>query len=180
MESTMSDNEEPPATPEAGSHAAKARRPRRKTKTTQIPAPDSAAPTSGESDFQAGEPKNEWTSQLPDPFGRHNIDLGDGRRLKLLRSHRWQQAQMVFTAPEGQDPKPDPKYTGWLRDHGWTWRNAERAWTKQLARNSEEQRYARANSDRAHEEEFIELANLIRQDRGLPPVHQLEEQRGVG
>ena len=119
--------------------------------------------------------QGQWTSKLPDPFGRHGIALGDGHHLRLSRSGRWQQARIEFKAPEGQDAKPDAKYTQWLRDHGWTWRSEERAWTKQLAKNTEEERYARSNSDLAAQLEFIELANLIRKDKGLEHVAQLAE-----
>jgi hypothetical protein len=97
-----------------------------------------------------------------------------------LRSNRWQQARIQFLAPEAEDPKPDVKYTRWLREHGWQWRGGEeKAWTKQFAKNSEEDRYARSNSDLAMELQFIELANLIRADKGLPEIQPLGESRGV-
>jgi hypothetical protein len=179
MESTMSDNEENPAPPEQDSHAAKARRTRKKRPATESAA-DPVMPGNDAASL-GGEPKKEWTSKLPEPFGRHTIDIGDGRRLKLLRSNRWQQAQIVFTAPEGQDAKPDAQYTRWLRDNGWSWRAEERAWTKQFDRNTEEARYARANSDLATQQEFIELANLIRQDKGMEPVLPIsQQQQGYG
>ena len=129
---------------------------------------------------QETESQGQWTSKLPDPFGRHGIALGDGRSIRLLRSGRFQQAQIEFNAPEGENAKPDAKYTAWLRDHGWTWRQEERAWTKQFDKNTEEARFARANSDLATQMEFIELANLIRQDKGLEPVAQLSNDPGRG
>jgi hypothetical protein len=174
METIMDDHDQ---TPNA-THAAKARRTRRKTqaepaRTSAVGNADTAAPE--------GDAKQEWTSKLPEPFGRHGIDLGDGRRLKLLRSNRWQQSQIVFAASENEDPKPDAKYTRWLRDHGWQWRGQDKAWTKQFAKNTDQERYARSNSDLAAQIEFIELANLIRQDKGLTPVALLDEpERGVG
>jgi hypothetical protein len=130
---------------------------------------------------QAGaESQTGWVSKLPEPFGRHTIDLGGGRRLRLLRSNRWQQSQIAFLAPEGEDPKPDAKYTRWLREHGWQWRGQDKAWTKQFDKNTEQERYARSNSDLADQQAFVELANLIRQDKGMEPVLPMTEQRSVG
>jgi hypothetical protein len=102
------------------------------------------------------------TSKLRDPFDRHGIALGDGRRLRLFRSDRFKQARIEFITPQGKAGEPDEKYTPWLSEHGWTLRSEERAWTKQLAKNTEEARFAHANSDLAAQLEFIELANLIR------------------
>ncbi len=85
----------------------------------------------------AGEPKKQWASSLPDPFGRYSIDLGDGRRLQLSRSSKWNQMQLRFVATkEGVDPKPKKEDgdTQWLRERGWNWRGDAdtKAWTVQL------------------------------------------------
>jgi hypothetical protein len=176
----MDENEQTPA--EEGKHAAKAKRSRRKAAKTQETAEsvESSETLPAKTPPQDAEQPKQWTSNLPEPFPRHTIDLGDGHRLKFSRSNRWQQSRIEFTAPENQDPKPNAKYTRWLRDRGWQWRDKEKAWTKQLAKNSEDHRFARADTDRANEDQFAELANLIRQDKGLGPVHQADEQRGVG
>ena len=130
---------------------------------------------------QQGATKGTFASKLADPSGRQTIDIGDGRSMRFFRSERFQQARIEFYAPEGEHPKPDAKYTQWLGDHDWTWRKEEKAWTKQLARNTEEQRFARANSDLTLHLEFIELANLIRHDKGMESVSQLDEpRRAVG
>jgi hypothetical protein len=115
------------------------------------------------------------TAKLRDPFDRHGIALGDGRRLRLFRSDRFKQARIEFITPLGKAGEPDENYAPWLREHGWTPRPEERAWTKQLAKNTDETRFARANSDLAYELEFIELANLIRKANGLEPVSQLDQ-----
>ena len=117
---------------------------------------------------------------LLDPFGRHIIALGDGYSLRLFRSARWHQARIEFYAPENTDPTPAGKYMIWLRQRGWKWHAQGLAWDKQLASNTEETPPARAKSDLDAHKEFIELANLIRQDKGLEPVAQFAEpQRGA-
>jgi hypothetical protein len=118
-------------------------------------------------------PQGKNTSKLRDPFDRHGIALGDGRLLRLFRSDRFKQARIEFIMPDGKAGEPDEKCAPWLTEHGWTLRSDERAWTKQLAKNTEEARFARADSDLATHLEFIELANLIRQENGLEPVSQL-------
>jgi hypothetical protein len=169
----MDDNDQP-AAPEEGAHAAKAKRTRRKASKTQV-ADDQSTPADV-TNPPPGDATGEDTSlKLPDPRGRGRIYLGDGRTLRLLRSNQYQQAQIAFLAPEGEDAKPDVKYTRWLRAHGWQWRGPEKVWTKQFAKNTEDDRYARSNSDLAAEREFAELGNLIRQDKGMEPVMQMEE-----
>jgi len=126
--------------------------------------PDQSASSSP--DQQSGQ----FVSKIPDPHGRHGINIGDGRGMRLFLNRRFRQNAIMFTAPEGENPKPDKEDTDWLREHGWTWRNEEKVWTKQLARDSEEAPWARANSDKQAEDEFVDLANRIRERKGMAPV----------
>jgi hypothetical protein len=141
-------------------------------------APPTEAPA--EPAQQDGEPTKQWVSKLPDPFGRHSIDLGDGRRLQLNRSGRWQQMQIKFVAAkEGVDPKPkkDDGDTQWLRERGYQWRGDDtKAWTIQLLAPDEkdlpddDKARRRVAADMRAEGDFIELAQRIRERNGLPPV----------
>jgi hypothetical protein len=129
--------------------------------------PDGAAPETGTNE---GEQKK-WVDK--GPRDRHRIDLGDGRALRLSRSERWQQMRIEFIATnEGVDPKPKSEDgdTQWLREHGWRWRGEEKAWTRQLDKNTDENWAARGNSDLEAHEQFVELANRIRQRNSMEPV----------
>ena len=54
-------------------------------------------------------------------------------------------------------------------------------WTKQLGRNNDSEPYARANSDRHAQDEFVELANSIRQRKGKDPIdYTFAERHGAG
>jgi hypothetical protein len=156
---------------------------KRKPKSEEIAADEAAAPTNEPVVESTGEPEAAETEPAGDgekkqwldkgPKGRHRIDLGDGRVLRLSRSERWQQMRIEFLAGrEGVDPKPKAEDgdTQWLKDHGWRWRNEEKAWTKQLAKNTDENWAARGNSDQESHEQFVDLANRIRQRHGLEPV----------
>ncbi len=114
------------------------------------------------------EPLEEASSRWQDPRGRHTIDLGDGRKLRFLRSERFRQVRIEFLAPEGVDPKPkrEDGDTQWLREQGWTFRDQEKAWTRQLAKNTPEEPHARGNTDRLAQEQFVTLANRIRERNG--------------
>jgi len=70
------------------------------------------------------------------------------------------------------DPKPKSEDgdTQWLREHGWRWRSEEKAWTRQLDKNTDENWAARGNSDLEAHEQFVELANRIRQRNFVEPV----------
>jgi hypothetical protein len=126
---------------------------------TQSPQPD------------ADEGARQWTSTLPEPHGRHSIDLGDGRQLKFSLSRRWHQNMIQFLATkEGVDPRPTPEDTEYLKRNGWTWRQQEKAWTRQLAKSDDDNRFARAYSDRDAEDQFVTLANAIRARNGLEPT----------
>jgi hypothetical protein len=71
---------------------------------------------------------------------------------------------------EGVDPKPSKEDTEFLKGHGWSWRSAEKGWTRQLDKNSEGDRFARSKSDREAEDQFVILANAIRGRNGLEPT----------
>lgn len=117
------------------------------------------------------EGERKFTDAVQKPVGRHTIDLGDGRLLKLSRSNRWQQMRIEFKAQrEDVDPRPAKEDTEFMKGNGWRWRAEEKAWTRQLERNSDENRFARADSDRQGEDQFVELANRIRARNGLEPV----------
>jgi hypothetical protein len=110
----------------------------------------------------------------------HRIATGDGRWLRFSRSQRWQQGRIEFVPQkEGEDAKPRPEDgdTKWLRERGWQWRGDQKAWTKQLERNTEEDIYARGKSHTAAHAEFLELANRIRERNGLEPVAAISNER---
>ena len=136
--------------------------------------------TEGQPEEQGGARKP-FVGRLPDPHGRHMIDIGDGRKMRLFLNRKFNQNAIQFTAPEGENSKPAPEDIGFLKDHGFQWRNDERVWTKQLARNTDENRYARGDSDKEAEDEFVELANRIRARKGMQPVeYSFSEQRAGG
>lgn len=97
---------------------------------------------------------------LPDPFGATSVALSDskdGPKIRLYRSHKFQQMAIQF------DEKPDEAVRQKLREDGWTWRGAEGVWTKQLGE--------RPGETHSKAEEFFEnIANDIRQAKGLEPV----------
>ena len=94
----------------------------------------------------------------PDPRGVMSASLGDGQRMQLLRSHRYQQVQMRF------DQQPDEKYLAMLAEAGWRDRTQEEGiWTKQVPKGEWK---PVADAERL----FREIANKIRQDKGLEPV----------
>jgi hypothetical protein len=137
--------------------------------TTEPPSTDAGqAPVSPDTEASDhGDQQKKWA----DPFGRHSIDLGDGRLLKLSRSNRWQQMRIEFIPTrEGVDLRPSPEDTEFLKRNGFRWRADEKAWTRQLDKNSAEAPYGRANSDKAAEEAFVALANIIRAGNGLEPT----------
>ena len=96
-----------------------------------------------------------------DPRGMMSISLGDtpgSPRIQLRRSQKYKQLQLHF------DEKPDDKYLAVLKAEGWTDRTErEGIWTKQVELGQWE---PVVNAERL----FKEIANGIRQDRGLEPV----------
>jgi hypothetical protein len=145
---------------------------KRKLAAEETPDAETSVPAASEA-AEPGSPdqNRQWVGNLPEPHGRHGIDLGDGRRLVLSLSRRWNQNMIQFLATkEGVDPRPSQEDTEFLKGHGWTWRPAEKGWTRQLDKNSEEDRFARSKSDRAAEDQFVALANTIRGRNGLEPT----------
>jgi hypothetical protein len=131
--------------------------------------------------------EKKWT--LPERHGRHSIDLGDGRLMRLTLNRRFNQNLIQFVATrEGVDPKPTAEDNEYLKAHGWIWRREETGRTKQLLSADDkaavqaifekdgelpanmERAKRRGTNDRQAEDEFVELANRIRQRNGLPPV----------
>jgi hypothetical protein len=145
---------------------------RRKLAPGETPDAEPSQPVAGEPPEPGNSGQNrQWVGNLPEPHGRHGIDLGDGRRIVLSLSRRWNQNMIQFLATkEGVDPRPTQDDTEFLKGHGWTWRPAEKGWTRQLDKNSEEDRFARSKSDREAEDQFVTLANAIRGRNGLEPT----------
>jgi hypothetical protein len=106
----------------------------------------------------AGKP-----AYAPDPDPKISVGLSDvkgGPSMHLLRSHRYRQMQVRFDREQ-----PDEKYLAMLRQAGWTDRTeSEGVFTKQIDPN------ARWQSVQKMEREFRDVANAIRQGKGLGPV----------
>ena len=80
--------------------------------------------------------------------------------MRLLRSHRFNQMQIRF-----ENGQPDDKYLDMLTQAGWRDRTQEEGvYTKQIDKNGKWQSVAKM------EEEFKDVANAIRKDKGLGPV----------
>ncbi|MFO0966435.1 MAG: hypothetical protein U0793_12740 [Gemmataceae bacterium] len=109
----------------------------------------------------------------------HVTDLGDGRRLTLTRDRRFQQERIQFVAlSDDVDPRPSVDDVEFLKQHGYKWRSESRAWVRQLAKSTEENRTARGDSDKAAEDAYAKLANRIRERNGLPATqYSLSEER---
>ena len=81
----------------------------------------------------------------------------DGPKMRLFRNHRMQQVAITF------DEKPGPEVIDQLRDAGFRWRGAERAWTKQLDPQ------AKWKTQMDAEKLFADLGNQIRESNGREP-----------
>jgi hypothetical protein len=101
-----------------------------------------------------------------DPHEKISVSLSGtpgGPAMHLLRSHKYNQMQIRFD--RGQ---PDEQYLKILTDAGWKDRTAsEGVFTKQIDRD------ARWQSVREMEQEFKDVANAIRKDKGLGPVLEM-------
>lgn len=108
----------------------------------------------------------EKPAYAPDPDPKINVSLSDikgGPEMQLLRSHRYKQMQIKFN--HGQ---PDEQYLKMLTDMGWRDRTeSEGIFTKQIDQNARWQSVAKM------EEEFKQVANAIRKDRGLGQVLEI-------
>jgi hypothetical protein len=83
-----------------------------------------------------------------------------GPSMHLLRSHRFNQMQVRF-----DHEQPGEKYLAMLGQAGWTDRTeSEGVWTKQI------DPHARWQSVQKMEREFIDVANAIRQAKGMEPA----------
>lgn len=159
----------PDAPPAEGQHATRARRTRRRKAAVEQETPDTIAPAVEQvvqevQERQPGEdpeePKKQWATP-PDPRGSWRIRLSpdeDAPYMYLLRNNRYQQVDIAF------DEKPEEKHLQMLRDEGFRWRRDEGVWAKQLDRDAKWRTQADA------EELFREIANDIRQARGMEPI----------
>ena len=96
----------------------------------------------------------------PDPRGVMSASLGDDGRMQLLRSHKYRQVQIRF------DQQPDEQYLALLAKDGWRDRTQEEGiWTRQIPK--EESWKTVIDAERL----FEKIANAIRQDKGLEPIH---------
>jgi hypothetical protein len=107
---------------------------------------------------EAGKP-----AYAADPHEKRSVSLSGvsgGPEMHLLRSHKFKQMQIRFD--HGQ---PDEQYTEMLRQAGWRDRTQEEGvWTKQIDPNGRWQSVAKM------EQEFKDVANAIRESKGLGPV----------
>jgi N12 class adenine-specific DNA methylase len=119
--------------------------------------PEGAQPRESEPGAEAPARKPIVT---PDPRGIMSASLGDDGRVQLLRSHQYRQMQIRF------DRQPDEKYLMMLKETGWRDRTQEEGiWTRQIPK--EESWKTVIDAERI----FEKIANAIRQDKGLEPVH---------
>ena len=113
-------------------------------------------------------PDERQAVRFPDPRPLKQISLGldkDSPRLRLLRSHRFNQMQI-----RSDEQLPDDARNK-LDAAGWTERPEEGIWTRQLPPRAKEGEEQKAPWPIVLEAErlFHDLANGIRADRGLPP-----------
>jgi hypothetical protein len=144
-----------------------------KLHSTQDEAPQAPETASSAVTAEPGQGQPEpGTTRLPDPREQRSVSLdGDrqGPRLRLLRSHRFNQVQIRSDEelPEAQRER--------LKAAGWTERAEEGIWTKQLPTRKhaegEEPKPAWPTVVEA-ERLFQDIANDIRAGKGLPAVTQ--------
>lgn len=166
------------------------RRAKKEEPVTEVPAdipvptapPVTEQPVPTEPPLAAEAPPAEPTPAVhlaapPTPAGavtRDRIDLGDGREMRLMRSGHDERPKMnriqFFATREGVDAKPSDEDRRTLVANGWSYYGSEHAWRKQLAYSHEQHPTARGDSDKVMHEEFVALANMIRERNGLPHV----------
>jgi hypothetical protein len=128
------------------------------------PAADTA---NGAAAHERKPPAQEAASDQPayaaDPHEKITVSLSHvkgGPAVHLLRSHRFRQMQIQFDREQ-----PGEKYLKMLKDAGWTDRTeSEGVFTKQIDPN------ARWQSVQKMEREFRDIANAIREGKGMGPV----------
>ena len=98
-----------------------------------------------------------------DPHSKISVSLSeanDGPSMHLLRSHKFKQMQVRFDGEQ-----PDEQYRKMLTEKGWKDRTEkEGVYTKQIDPNAGWQ------SVQKMEQEFRDVANAVRKDKGLGPV----------
>jgi hypothetical protein len=97
----------------------------------------------------------------PRPWMTVNLsDYSGGPTVHLLRSHKYKQIQIRFDKSQ-----PDEQYLAMLKQAGWKDRTeSEGVWTKQIDPD------ARWQSVAQMEQEFKDVANAIREAKGMKPV----------
>jgi hypothetical protein len=127
------------------------------------PAGKPATGTAEEPRQPAQEAANGQPAYPTDPNAKISVSLSDyrgGPSMHLLRSHKFKQMQIRF---DGQ--QPDEQYLAMLAEAGWKDRTeSEGVFTKQIDPN------ARWQSVQQMESEFKQVANAIRESKGLEPV----------
>ncbi|HEX4138973.1 MAG TPA: hypothetical protein VHY09_01395 [Candidatus Methylacidiphilales bacterium] len=99
-------------------------------------------------------------SEISDPRALLTASLGDGKKIELLRSHRFNQIQL-----RSDEPLSD-KHQDMLKDAGWTDRTEkEGIYTRQLPREAEKWREA-ADTEKL----FKQIANEMRANKKLGAV----------
>jgi hypothetical protein len=112
----------------------------------------------------------QWTGTLP--ASEDVIAIGEGRYAHFRRSRRYDQVQVLFTAPEGVDPDPGPELTEEFKVLGWKRRPRDpgQPWTYQLDKPTREDPTARGDSRDALHDQFLAIILDYRDKRGLPPL----------
>jgi hypothetical protein len=144
--------------------------PRAKKAEYATPAAAEATPATDTVTLEPLPPAEKTSSDKPayaaDPHEKLSVSLSDtngGPEMHLLRSHKYKQMQIRFD--HGQ---PDEQYLKQLTDMGWKDRTeSEGIFTKQIDPNARWQSVAKM------EEEFKQVANAIRRDKGLGPVLEI-------
>ena len=109
---------------------------------------------------------------LPQTISEDSIDIGQGRYAHFLLHRRFNQVQVVFTAPEGVDPNPGRELTDPFKELGWIWREHEpgKPWTYPLDQSSPHDPTARGDSRDALHDQFLLIIEEYRQKHGIPPL----------
>ena len=156
----------------------------------QNPIPAAPAPA-----VQAQEVKDSRGQEVdeekkyPDPRGWHIIDLQDGRHLRYMRSNAMQQDRILFLPDNEQvDPRPSEKDRQFMKERGFYWRAADKAWERQFFSAEDKANIAdvkeeegedaakrlrsriRSESEQVAHDTFIEVANRILKRNGKLPT----------
>lgn len=124
---------------------------------------DAGTPIATEPQESVNEVVERPPAKTADPQAKISVGLSGyqgGPSMHLLRSQKFNQMQIRFDREQ-----PDEQFLAMLQRAGWKDRTeAEGVWTKQI------DRAARWQSVQQMEREFREVANAIRQEKGLKPA----------